>query len=91
MGISEGTVKYDLSAIYRKLDVRTGPRRPSPGYGSRRPSKTVREGGSMTERDEQGGDAEVGVCHVCGKEFDTQLALSKHLMDVHDENLLPAD
>jgi hypothetical protein len=45
----------------------------------------------MTEREEQQGDPEVGVCHVCGEKFDTQLALSKHLMDVHDEDLLPAD
>jgi hypothetical protein len=45
----------------------------------------------MTERDEQQGDPEVGVCHVCGEKFDTQLALSKHLMDVHEEDLLPAD
>ncbi len=26
----------------------------------------------MTEQDEQRGDPEVGVCHVCGKEFDTR-------------------
>ena len=26
----------------------------------------------MTERTEQRGDPEVGVCHVCGKEFPTQ-------------------
>jgi hypothetical protein len=45
----------------------------------------------MTERDEQGGDHEVGVCHVCGQAFDAQLALSKHLMDAHDEDVLPAD
>jgi hypothetical protein len=45
----------------------------------------------MTEQDEQGGDPEVGVCHVCGQEFDTQLALSKHLMDVHEEDVLNSD
>lgn len=44
----------------------------------------------MTERDEQqGGDQEVGVCHVCGQRFDTQLALSEHLMKEHDEEILP--
>lgn len=43
----------------------------------------------MTERTEQGGDPEVGVCHVCGQEFPTQVALSKHLMDDHDEEILP--
>ena len=43
----------------------------------------------MTERDEQQGDPEVGVCHVCGKEFPTQLALSQHLMDEHENDLLP--
>ena len=43
----------------------------------------------MTERAEQQGDPEVGVCHVCGKEFPTQLALSQHLMDEHEDDLLP--
>ena len=43
----------------------------------------------MTERTEQRGDPEVGVCHVCGREFDTQLELSKHLMDEHDGDVLP--
>ena len=46
-------------------------------------------GGRMTEQDEQRGDGEIGVCHVCGQAFDTQLALSKHLMDVHEDDLLP--
>ncbi len=45
----------------------------------------------MTERDEQRGDQEVGVCHVCGEKFDTQLALSKHLMDVHEDDVLDSD
>ena len=45
----------------------------------------------MTEQDEQRGDPEVAVCHVCGQEFDTQLALSKHLMDVHGEDVLDSD
>ena len=43
----------------------------------------------MTERDEQRGDPEIGVCHVCGKTFDTQLALSQHLMDEHEDDVLP--
>ena len=45
----------------------------------------------MSERDEQRGDPEIGVCHVCGQTFDTQLALSKHLMEVHEDDVLPAD
>jgi hypothetical protein len=43
----------------------------------------------MTERDEQGGDPEIGVCHVCGQTFDTQLGLSQHLMELHEEDVLP--
>jgi hypothetical protein len=43
----------------------------------------------MTETDEQRGDPEIGVCHVCGQTFDTQLALSQHLMDTHPDDLLP--
>ncbi len=43
----------------------------------------------MTERDEQRGDPEIGVCHVCGQTFDTQLALSQHLMDEHEDDVLP--
>jgi hypothetical protein len=43
----------------------------------------------MTEQDEQRGDPEIGVCHVCGQTFDTQLELSQHLMDVHEEDVLP--
>jgi hypothetical protein len=43
----------------------------------------------MTERTEQRGDPEVGVCHVCGQAFDTQLKLSQHLMDEHDGEVLP--
>jgi hypothetical protein len=33
----------------------------------------------MSERTEQRGDPEIGVCHVCGQTFETQLALSEHL------------
>jgi hypothetical protein len=45
----------------------------------------------MTEQDEQRGDPEIGVRHVCGEEFDTQLALSQHLMDVHKDDVLNSD
>ena len=43
----------------------------------------------MSEIDEQRGDGEVGLCHVCGSEFASQEELSEHLMDAHDEDLLP--
>jgi C2H2-type zinc finger protein len=43
----------------------------------------------MSEIDEQRGDGEIGKCHVCGREFPSQDDLSKHLMDEHDEDLLP--
>jgi uncharacterized C2H2 Zn-finger protein len=39
----------------------------------------------MTEVDEQGGDPEIGRCHVCGKEFSSQRDLSEHLIDAHDD------
>ena len=42
----------------------------------------------VTERDEQGGDPELGTCHICGKEFRTQEELSKRLMDVHPDDAL---
>lgn len=45
----------------------------------------------MTERDEQGGDPETGVCHVCEQRFDTQLALSQHLMEAHEGDVLPVE
>lgn len=38
----------------------------------------------MSERETQGGDPEVGACHVCGETFSTQEELSKHLIDAHD-------
>ena len=44
----------------------------------------------MTERDEQRGDDETGTCHVCGLTFSTQRELSKHLMDEHPDDVLPA-
>jgi hypothetical protein len=45
----------------------------------------------MTERDEQGGDPEIAVCHVCEQTFETQLALSQHLMETHADDVLPTD
>ena len=42
----------------------------------------------MSERENQGGDAEVAVCHVCGKTFATQALMSQHLIDEHSENKL---
>ena len=41
----------------------------------------------MSEVERQGGDPEVGTCHVCGGTFATQEELSKHLLDDHDEEL----
>jgi hypothetical protein len=39
----------------------------------------------MSERDTQRADPEVGRCHVCGQTFDSQVDLSKHLLDAaHD-------
>jgi hypothetical protein len=48
-----------------------------------------RERAGMSEIDEQRGDGEVGRCHICGREFASQEDLSQHLMDAHDEELLP--
>jgi hypothetical protein len=45
----------------------------------------------MSERENQRGDGEVGVCHVCGARFDTQQELSDHLMEAHADDLLSAD
>jgi hypothetical protein len=39
----------------------------------------------MSERENQGGDPEVAVCHLCGKTFATQELMSQHLMDDHAE------
>jgi hypothetical protein len=43
----------------------------------------------MSEQDTQGGDPEIGTCHMCGDVFPTQRELSKHLMDEHEEDGLP--
>jgi hypothetical protein len=56
--------------------------------GERQPSI---EESQISERDEQRGDPEIGVCHVCEQVFDTQLALSKHLMEMHEDGELPTD
>lgn len=39
----------------------------------------------MSEVEQQGGDPEVGTCHVCGQTFNSQAELSKHLLEAHDE------
>ena len=39
----------------------------------------------MSEVEQQSGDPEVGTCHVCGRTFDSQAELSKHLLEAHDE------
>jgi hypothetical protein len=39
----------------------------------------------MSERETQGGDDELGRCHICGRTFSTQEELSHHLMDEHEE------
>ena len=44
----------------------------------------------MNERDEQlAKPNELGVCHVCDKEFATQLELSDHLRKEHPDDVLP--
>jgi hypothetical protein len=40
----------------------------------------------MSERENQGGDGEIAVCHVCGKTLATQGSLSQHLMEEHAED-----
>ncbi len=40
----------------------------------------------MSERENQAGDAELGACHICGRAFATQEALSQHLMDDHEDD-----
>lgn len=39
----------------------------------------------MSEVDQQGGDPELGTCHVCGETFPSQAELSKHLLEAHEE------
>lgn len=41
----------------------------------------------MSEVERQGGDPEVGTCHVCGRTFASQEELSKHLLHAHDGDL----
>jgi hypothetical protein len=45
----------------------------------------------VSERERQGGTEETGVCHICGEAFDTQEALSKHLLDEHGGDALTAE
>ena len=45
----------------------------------------------MSERFHQGGDPEIGTCHVCGRTFPTQEELSQHLMDDHEDETLGGD
>jgi hypothetical protein len=42
----------------------------------------------MTERDEQAGDGEIAVCHVCDRRFGTQSELLAHLEQQHEGELL---
>ncbi|HEX3301143.1 MAG TPA: hypothetical protein VHW68_13685 [Actinomycetota bacterium] len=42
----------------------------------------------MSERDNQAGDTETAVCHVCDQRFGTQEELAKHLIDAHPDDLL---
>jgi Zinc finger, C2H2 type len=46
---------------------------------------------TMSERETQTGDDEVGICHICGETFPSQEMLSRHLMDEHDEDALPPE
>jgi hypothetical protein len=43
----------------------------------------------MSEAENQSGDGEAAVCHVCNERFETQVDLAKHLMDTHPDDLLP--
>jgi Zinc finger, C2H2 type len=42
----------------------------------------------MSERREQGGDGETGVCHICGETFGTQEELARHLLERHEQDAL---
>jgi hypothetical protein len=46
------------------------------------------EASAVSEREEQSGDGETAVCHVCGETFGTQEALASHLRGRHDEDTL---
>ena len=43
----------------------------------------------MSEVVEQRGDGEISTCHVCGIELPSQEELARHLMEVHQEDVLP--
>jgi hypothetical protein len=43
----------------------------------------------MAEWDAQVADEEIATCHICGQTFPTQVELSQHLMDEHDDEGLP--
>ena len=45
----------------------------------------------MSERETQGGDGEVAICHICDRQFPTQEDLSRHLIDDHEGENLEAD
>ena len=54
-------------------------------------SSFVTRGRRHVGANNQGGDGEVGVCHVCGKTFASQELLSLHLLEEHaDEGLAEA-
>ena len=42
----------------------------------------------MTERNEQAGDGEIAICHVCDRPFGTQEELLAHLDEDHPGDLL---
>lgn len=45
----------------------------------------------MSEVENQRGDGDTGLCHVCGQKLLTQEDLSKHLMDEHEGEELPIE
>jgi hypothetical protein len=56
---------------------------PGPPLG---PSSVQEEMMTMSERENQGGDGEIAVCHVCGKKYASQELLSEHLMEEHADD-----
>jgi hypothetical protein len=42
----------------------------------------------MNEQPMQGGDGELARCHICEREFPRQDELSRHLLEVHQEEVL---